>query len=230
MRHVRSPGPVVALLAVVAVAGCARMLPGGGPSATAPQPSAAEVPSAAAPQPSAAEVPSVVPSPTPCPFGGGEGSYYYGSFEEFASMTDGVAVVRVTSVGPVQYPTADGERPSCAPETEAWGVGRLIEAELVTLVRGTWPNGSAAYWLPGGTIGADRTTETGFEAELPDPVAGELAVAFLLSRTEDLDVGDGVLPIDIGLLFPVNTAGRVITPDPLEIVLVDEVPTLLGTD
>lgn len=163
--------------------------------------------------------------------GGGAGSYYYGSFEEFASMTDGVAIVRVTSVGEVQYPTNNGQRPSCAVATEPWGVGRLIRVELVTLVRGTWSaTGPAAYWLPGGTIGGDTTTEAGYELDLPDPVAGERAVAFLLAQPQDLDVGDGTLPIHIGLLFPVDQAGRVVTPDPSEVVLVDALGTLLGTE
>lgn len=220
MRHVRSPGPVVALLAVVAVAGCARMLPGGGPSAAGPQPSAAEVPSVAA-------------SPTPCPIGGGAFSYGYGSFAEFAAMTDGVAVVRIVSVGEVQYSTDDGRRPSCADVAaadDAFGVGRVVQVEMVEVVRGTWPAPGpvASYWLPGGAIGGDVSPEAGFD--LPAPTTGALAVAFLLAQPIDFDDGQGTLAVHIGELFPVDDAGRVVTPDPSELILIDQMEKVLRAE
>ncbi len=202
-----------AVILLMVAAACARLLPG--------EPAPSESPGS----------PSALPSPTPCPIGGGAGSFYYGSFEEFAAMTDGVAVVRVVSVGDPQYSTDDGQRPSCdevADATDAFTVGRLVEVEMVSLIRGAWPAaGNAMYWLPGGTIDGDITTEAGFG--LADPVLGELAVAFLLAEPLDLDDGEGSQPVHVGELFAADATGRVLTPDPTELILIEALDELLGT-
>ncbi len=216
VRPMKAPSRWIAGSAVLALilAGCA---------GTSSSGAATEEPSASGLGPPVATAATVAPGTTSSPATGGAGSFYYGSIREFSTAAKGIALVRVTNVGDLQYNTVDGSRPAeGTPLTGSISVGRIVEVSLVRLVKGSWLAGQTArYWQPGGTIGADSTPSEGFMG-LPRPEQGSTMVAFLAPVAADLDPTDAELPMDIIALFPVNQAGRVLTPDPHEQVQADD--------
>lgn len=170
---------------------------------------------------------------------GGNAVFAYTGFRDW--VTDfgsrGVAIVTVTSVGPIRWNTADGGRPS---ETALHGppagsgnngngntpfIGQLVSVEVVRPLTGRWlgsPDAATrgAYWQPGGRLGLDVQ-------EVDEPVSfsfvpGQTAVAFLLPQQLDLGY-DAPLPVEIGSLFPVDGNGRVETFDPSERITLDTI-------
>lgn len=160
--------------------------------------------------------------PTNSPANGGAATFDYMGLRAMAQDAGGVAVVKVTNIGDLQYNTADGQRPAeGTPLSGSISVGRIVEVKLIRLASGSWVSGDVArYWQPGGTLGSDTTPEEGYMG-LPRPELNQTMVAFLLPQTADLDPTDSELYMDIFALFPVSASGRITTPDPKERVTTD---------
>lgn len=168
---------------------------------------------------------------------GGVGAlYYYGSFPEWRANVlaqgSSLAVVRITGVSDFRWSTGSSAKPG-QPEIDminrgeaTFGIGRIVTAELVRQLDGTWPSGAATadFFLPGGQLGTDYTSPSELLHHLPDPAVGGLALATLLPQPVDIDYGSGSLVVEIGALFPVSKAGHVLTPDHLEVLQVDKLP------
>ncbi|MGI8872231.1 MAG: hypothetical protein ACR2KI_06500 [Candidatus Limnocylindria bacterium] len=201
-------GALLAVVVTVVVAGCDGQVT---PTSTASQSGS----------PGAANGPAVSQSPTAMPAGAAV-MFDYLDLRDMARDTKGVALVQVTSIGELQYNTADGLRPAeGTPLSGSISVGRIVEVRLVRLVKGAWVAGDVArYWQPGGTIGADTAPSEGWMG-LPRPELGGTMVAFLTPQPADLDPTDAQLFVDVIALFPVADSGRVITPDPQERVQAD---------
>lgn len=219
---------ILATCLVVLVAGCRALAPG------APDSSASGLasPSAAAPSAAASDA-APAPSTGACGLGMGIAEYAYPGLREFVnefrSLSRGVAVAEVVSVGPVQYATEDGERPSCE-EIEAaqavFTIGRLVEVRILTPAGGAVERGEVlSYLYPGGSLGADRSHGHPFGLEVP--TEGDRVLVLIARTPVDADPGSGEVPVDVLEMFLVTPQGRVATPDPTERVTVDRVADLL---
>lgn len=208
------PVPILALAIILAACG----------GAASPEPPATDLPATAPP---ASAIPGTPPAATP--HGeqqiGGATSIQYDSIAQYAAFYDGVAIVRVVDISPLRWNTPSGERPSEADlhasisgtTQKVLVIGRVFTVELVREVRGAWPapGQRAAWWVPGGRIGADEVISTG--PNLREPAIGELAVAFTADQTYS-----SAIPLRyIGDLFPVDASGRVETFDDSETVTLD---------
>lgn len=150
-------------------------------------------------------------------------SYQYQSLAEWASQFDGVAIVRISEVGRLQWNTPTGERPS-EEQLHAhdvglrYWIGRPFTLELERTVRGRWtgPGEQTQWWVAGGQLGADVTQVP--EPPVPTPDVGQRAIAF----TGVFDLGTGVKEY-VGAVFPVDDAGRVITMDRGEGVTIENI-------
>ncbi|MBA3878078.1 MAG: hypothetical protein C0498_14385 [Anaerolinea sp.] len=193
----------------------------------------------AAPAPAATAVPAA-PSPAVRIWGAGAAvSYPYGSFAEWvrdaARMSRGIALVRIVEVSGVRWSTATGEKPSPADIVRADQtgasiyLGRLVTVELVRMLRGAWPaaGATALYWRSGGQIGNDRTPDYAAEAGLPELRAGSLAVADMIPAVNLDEATDGVLWVNVNVLFPVDDVGRVRTAWPTETIMIGEIDRYL---
>lgn len=207
--RVMARGALLAVVVTVVAAGCGGQV---APTSTTSQSSS----------PGAANGPAVSQSPTAMPAGGAAVSFHYLGLRDMARNTKGVALVQVSSIGELQYDTADGLRPAeGTPLSGSISVGRIVAVRLVRLAKGAWVAGDVArYWQPGGTIGAVTTPSEGWMG-LPRPELGGTMVAFLAPQPADLDPTDAQLFMDVIALFPVADSGRVITPDPQERVQAD---------
>ena len=218
------------LLLATVVAACGSATDRGGGSSTPAAPSPAATASA------------VSPSPTPevrIWGAGGAVSILFGSFAEWARQaargTGGVALVRITDVSVVRWSTATGERPSEADIARAAQtgasiyVGRLVTVELVRMLRGSWPvvGDTALYWLSGGQIGNDLTPSYAVNAGLPELRAGFLAVVETLPGADIDEATDGILRINVNVLFPIDDVGRVQTFWPNETITVNDLERYL---
>lgn len=213
---------------VVLLTACRALAPGA-PDSSA---SGLAIPSAAAPSVAASDAASR-PSPGACELGMGIAEYAYPGFREFVgefrSLSRGVAVAEVVSVGPVQYATEDGDRPSCE-EIEAaqavFTIGRLVEVRVLTPAGGVVEKGEVlSYLYPGGSLGADRSP--GHPLGLEVPSEGDRALVLIAKTPVDVDPGDGEVPVDVLEMFLVTPQGHVATPDPTERVPVERVADLL---
>lgn len=213
---------------VVLLTACRALTPGA-PDSPA---SGLAIPSAAAPSTVASEA-STVPSPGACELGMGIAEYAYPGLRqfvgEFRSLSRGVAVAEVLSVGPVQYATEDGERPSCE-EIEAaravFTIGRLVDVRVLTPAVGAVEKGEVlSYLYPGGSLGADRSPGHPFGLEVPSE--GDRVLVLIARTPVDVDPGNGEVPVDVLEMFLVTSQGRVATPDPTERVTVERVADLL---
>lgn len=195
--------------------------------------------SPAAPSLAATAVPAA-PSPKVRIWGAGAAvSYPFGSFAEWARDAvfgnRGVTLVRIVDVSPVRWSTATGEMPSPADLARAnqtaasVDIGRLVTVELVRTLRGTWPaaGDTSLYWRSGGQIGNDRTPDYAAEAGLPELRPGSLAVAEMIPAVDLDEATDGVLWVNVNVLFPVEDAGRVRTPWPTETIKIADIERYL---
>jgi len=224
-----SLGLATSLLVSVALAGCGSTSidRGTGGSPAAPSPAATAIP----------------PSPSPAVRVWGAGaavSYPFATFAEWArdavrEAAGGVAIVRVVDVSPVRWSTASGQQPGPADLARASqtgatvDIGRLVTVQLVRMLRGTWTTAgdTALYWRAGGQIGSDRTPDYTLEAGLPELRPGQLAVAQMIP-TVDLDAAtEGVVWINVNVLFPVDNAGRLRTTWPDETITIGEIDRYL---
>lgn len=155
----------------------------------------------------------------------GHATTYYGSLEEWAANFDGAAIVRIASVGPPQWNTPDGKRPSeaqltarLAPESVAdYFIGRRVEVAVVEVLTGNWSGPTGTYWLPGGTLGADVTAiEAGLASQAAQ--AGAWALAFTFDQPRPFGTG---VATSIGDLMPINR-DRLQTPDQQEQLTVSQ--------
>jgi hypothetical protein len=197
-----------------------------------------------APSPSASDT-TVAPSPSPEVRIWGAGSAVSYPFDSFAGLAreaargpmpgTGIALVRITDVSGVRWSTADGQRPGPADmrrvdQLEAsLFIGRLVTVELDRMLRGTWPvDGSTVlYWLAGGQIGNDRTPSYAAQAGLAEPRPGALAVAWTWSGADIDEATDGVLRVNVNVLFPVDDVGRVRTEWPDETIMIGDIERYL---
>lgn len=168
---------------------------------------------------------------------GGVGAlYYYGSFPEWRANVlaqgSSIAVVRIVEVSGLRWSTGSNAKPG-QPEIDlinrgqaTYGIGKMVTAELVRQLDGSWPAAAttADFFLPGGQIGTDYTSPSELLHHLPEPAAGDLALATILPQPVDIDYGSGTLVVEIGALFPVSKAGLVLTPDHLESLRVEDLP------
>lgn len=219
-RQVLIPICLVALLATA----CRGLTPGAPPS---PASGAASV--EAAPESAGS---SVQPGAT-CHLGVGIAEYAYPGLREFVGefqgISRGLAVAEVVSVGPLQYSTERGDRPSCEEIEEAqavFSVGRLIEVRVLTPAGGTVEKGEVlSYLYQGGSLGADSSPGHPFDLELPS--VGDRMLVLVARDPLDVDPGSGELPIDVLEMFLITPQGKVVTPNPSERVTVDRVADLL---
>jgi hypothetical protein len=184
-----------------------------------------EVASTAITRPTARPSSVPTPAPTPCFLGGGIADVSYGTLPEFARFADGVAIAEVVDVSPLRYSTEGGERPSCEYLEESgaiFGVGRMIELRVETVVAGSLVIGDPIrYWLGGGLIGEDESTSHHFGLESPE--VGDRMVALVIHEGIDLDGGTGALDVNAYELFAIDADGRIITPKPDEFLTVETV-------
>jgi hypothetical protein len=175
--------------------------------------------------------PSVAPDT--CGLGTAIAEYAYPGLREFASqfrsMSRGIAVTEVVSVGELQYSTESGERPSCD-ELEAapagFTIGRLVEVRVVTPVAGGVKRGQLlSYLYQGGSLGGDSSPGHPFGLGLPS--VGDRMLAIVARDPVDADPGIGELPVDVFEMFLITPDGRIVTPDPAERATVDRAPELL---
>lgn len=207
---------------------CRALTPGAPDSAA----SGLASPSAAGPSAAPSDAASA-PSPGTCELGMGIAEYAYPGLREFVrefrSLSRGVAVAEVLSVGQVRYSTEDGARPSCE-EIEAaqavFTIGRLIEVRVLTPAGGAVDTGEVlTYLYPGGSLGADRSP--GHPFGLGVPSEGDRVLVLIARAPVDVDPGNGEVPVDVLEMFLITPQGRVATPDPTERVTVDRVADLL---
>jgi len=219
-RRLTSATCLVALL----LTACRALTPGAPDSA----PSGLAGPSATSP----AAAPST-PSPGACELGMGIAEYAYPGLREFVgefrSLSRGVAVAEVLTVGELQYATESGERPSCdeiraAPA--AFSIGRMIEVRILTPTGGAVEKGEVlSYLYQGGSLGGD--VSPGHPLGLPMPSEGDRVLVLIARAPVDVDPGTGELAVDVLEMFPITPQGRVVTPNSAETVTVERVADLL---
>jgi len=167
-------------------------------------------------------------------------SYPFSSFagwvrDAMREATGGVALVQIVDVSGVRWSTATGEKPSPADIVRANRtgasiyIGRLVTVELVRMLRGTGPSAGSTtlYWRSGGQIGIDRTPDYAAAAGVPELRSGSLALADLIGTFDADEATDGVLPINVNVVFPVDDVGRVRTPWPDEKIMIDDIERYL---
>lgn len=198
---------VIVLGLAFALAGC-----GTGPSGAA-RPSGPADTQATAPAPKA--TPDATPALHVFRAQGGtvSGEDLYRSLRQWASRYDKVALARVVAIQAPQWNTRDGKLPSgldfldpVPGNGNALRILRPIRLELVRALRGDWAKGDFYTLRWGGRVGND------VEETNPDPfplTAGQLMVVF--ARNEPIDIG-AAFPLTVISDFPVDSAGRVLTP------------------
>jgi len=166
-------------------------------------------------------------------------SFPYGSFAEWARDAalgkGGIALVRITDVSPVRWSTASGQQPGPADLARAMqtgatvDIGRLVTVRLVRMLRGAWPaaEDTALYWRSGGQIGSDRTLDYAAEAGLPELSSGSLAVAEMIPSVDLDEATDGVLLVNVNVVFPIDARGQVQTAWPDEKITVGQIDSYL---
>lgn len=218
----------IAISLVVLLTGCRALEPG------APDSAASGVASPPASSPSVG--PSAAPSSAPpeaCGLGMGIAEYAYPGLREFVRQfgdtSRGVAVAEVLSVGPLQYSTESGERPSCdeiASARAMFSIGRLVEVQLLTPAGGAVGKGEVlSYLFQGGALGGDSSP--GHPFGLSVPREGDRMLVLVAREPVDVDPGSGDLPVEVLEMFLITPEGRVVTPDRTERVAVDRVAELL---
>jgi hypothetical protein len=211
-------------LVVWILTACRAVTPG------APDSAASDLADPSAPSPGAA---TAAASTDACELGMGIAEYEYPGLREFVgefrSLSRGVAVAEVLTVGDLQYATESGERPSCAEIQAAqavFGIGRLVEVRVLTPAGGAVEKGEVlSYLYQGGSLGADASP--GHPLGLQVPNEGERVLVLIARTPVDADPGTGELPVDVLEMFSISPQGRVLTPDPTERVPVDRVADLL---
>lgn len=176
---------------------------------------------------------SAAASPADCELGVGVAEYAYPGLRafvgEFRSMSRGVAVGEVLSVGPLQYSTESGERPSCdeiASAQAVFSIGRMIEVRVLTPAGGAVKKGEVlSYLFQGGAVGGDSSPGHPFGLKVPSE--GDRMLVLVARDPLDGDPGTGELTVDVLEMFLVTPAGRIVTPDASERVTVDRVAKLL---
>lgn len=170
----------------------------------------------------------------PVRWGGVGALFYYTSLDQWradvVAQGSSVAIARVTSVSDVQWSTASGAKPGQADVERVnrgeaiFGLGRLVSLELVRQIDGSWPTDAIAhYFMPGGQLGNDYTPPSELVHHLPVPKVGELTLATILPRPDDLDDSDGTLMVEIGALFPVSGDGFLMSPNHAEVVRINDI-------
>lgn len=226
---------VLLLGSTLVLVACSAAVPSTPPTGTSPSPlatnSAATPPKTAAPTSASASAGSAARADVHR--WSSAASENYDGLAEWARMLGGnLALVRVVEVGPVRWNSPTGTRPDEAElhrgpaEGETtYFIGRLITVQLERVIRGRWlpATDTARYWRPGGAVGAD-VLDTAFP--VPEFQPGDRAIAFIVPKEVDLGRG-GPLPVQIGSLFPVDSAGRILTLDPAEQVTLDTIDSVL---
>lgn len=173
------------------------------------------------------------PSTDACPLGVGVAEYVYGGLREFVGefrgMSRGIAIAEVVSVGPLQYSTESGERPSCEEIEDAGAgfvIGRIVEVRVITPAGGSVRKGEVLSFLfQGGSLNGDRSP--GHPFGLGVPSEGDRMLVLIAKAPVDADPGPGELPFDVLEMFLVTPEGRIVTPEGTERVTVDGVADLL---
>lgn len=191
--------------------------------------------------PTGAVPPSSAPAPTsslsPSPHGDtltADPSIGYDGFREWATGSGwgGVAIAQIVQIGPLRWTTPDGTRPAesvlhgAPPDGQDHpGIGRVITVREIQTLTGRWlgPVDGATYFRPGGQLGLDVWKG---EIPLPEFNVGQTVIAFFAPQEVYLGAG-GLLPMQIGWLFPVDAAGRVQTLDPRENITLDTIASYL---
>lgn len=216
---------IAACLLVLLLTGCRALAPGAPDSAASGLASPSPAPSGGGA--------SATPSPGACELGVGIAEYAYPGLrefvEQFRSMSRGVAVAEVLRVGPLQYSTESGERPSCdeiASARAMFSIGRLVEVQLLTPAGGAVGKGEVlSYLFQGGALGGDSSP--GHPFGLSVPREGDRMLVLVAREPVDVDPGSGDLPVEVLEMFLITPEGRVVTPDRTERVAVDRVAELL---
>lgn len=215
-------------LVVLLLTACRAFTPGAPDSAA----SGLASPSAASPG-AAASAAASTPSPGTCELGMGIAEYAYPGLREFVgefrSMSRGVAVAEVLSVGQLQYSTESGERPSCAEIGAAqavFSIGRMVEVRVLTPAGGAVKKGEIlSYLFQGGSLGGDVSPGHPFGLKMPSE--GDRVLVLIARAPVDVDPGTGELPVDVLEMFLITPEGRIVTPDRTERVTVERVADLL---
>jgi len=219
----------IAISLVVLLTGCRALEPG------APDSAASGVASPPASSPSVG--PSAAPSSAPpeaCGLGMGIAEYAYPGLREFVRQfgdtSRGVAVAEVLSVGPLQYSTESGERPSCdeieAAAPAAFSIGRVVTVRVLTPAGGAVERGEVlSYLYQGGSLGRDSSPGHPFGLEVPSE--GDRMLVLVAREPIDVDPASGELSVGVLEMFLITSAGRVVTPDGGENVSVERVANLL---
>lgn len=222
------PLTIATFLVILLLTACRGVGPGD-PGSTAP---GVASPSQTSPVASAYAAPPSG-SGRPCGLGMGIAEYAYPGLREFVgefrNVSRGVAVAEVLSVGPLQYSTESGERPSCD-EIEAapaaFSIGRVVEVRVLTPAGGAVETGEVlSYLYQGGSLGGDSTA--GHPFGLRTPREDDRMLALIAREPIDVDPGAGELPVEVLELFLITPQGRVVTPDSGERVTVERVADLL---
>lgn len=216
---------IAACLLVLLLTGCRALAPGAPDSAASGLASPSPAPSGGGA--------SATPSPGACELGVGIAEYAYPGLrefvEQFRSMSRGVAVAEVLRVGPLQYSTESGERPSCdeiASARAMFSIGRLVEVQVLTPAGGAVGKGEVlSYLFQGGALGGDSSP--GHPFGLSVPREGDRMLVLVAREPVDVDPGSGDLPVEVLEMFLITPEGRVVTPDRTERVAVDRVAELL---
>lgn len=216
---------IATCLLALLVTGCRALAPGAPDSAA----SGVASPSPASPSGGA----SATPSPGACELGIGIAEYAYPGLREFVSefrgLSRGVAVAEVVSVGPLQYSTESGERPSCDEIESApagFTIGRLVEVQVLTPAGGAVGKGEAlSYLFQGGALGGESSPGHPFGLKVPSE--GDRMLVLVAREPIDVDPASGELSVGVLEMFLITSAGRVVTPDGGENVSVERVANLL---
>jgi len=218
---------VATSLLILLLAACRAVTPGA---------SGSTAPGLADPSPaSTSAITSGAPSATSraCELGIGIAEYAYPGLREFVgefrNTTRGVAVAEVLSVGPLQYSTESGERPSCD-EIEsvpaAFSIGRVVEVRVVTPAGGDVERGEVlSYLYLGGALGRDSSPGHPFGLQVPSE--GDRMLVLIAREPIDADPSSGELAVDVLEMFLVTPEGRIVTPDLSEKITVERVGDLL---
>jgi hypothetical protein len=178
-------------------------------------------------------VASPATSPGACGLGLGIAEYAYPGLREFvrefSNISRGVAVAEVLRVGPLQYSTESGERPSCD-EIEAapaaYSIGRIVEVRVLTPAGGAVERGEVlSYLYQGGSLGRDSSPGHPFGLEVPSE--GDRMLVLIARESIDADPSGGELGVDVLEMFRITPEGRIVTPDRGEMVTVERVADLL---
>lgn len=216
------PRPARLLVAAVVLAACTTAVPGQATPPPATPVTAVSTTSATI----AVSSPAVTPSAPPHGHViGGDASFPDLTFRQWAreaAFQGGLALVEIVSVSRIQWSTTTGEAPSDAEfharqgTEQSYSIGRLVTVRLVRSLRGGWVAvGDGGYfWEAGGQLAGSSQELSPLTPAIDASFVGRRAVAIVTSRL--LRLSDLPVDISIGLLWPADEQGRIITPRGVE--------------